>query len=307
MDKFGLSLAKGDLNGDGHADLVVGAPFNTNNPSLYQAGAVYIFLGPAFTSNKTLYASAATKGLGWAVAAGDLNGDAFDDLIVSATGKVLVFYGSALFSPALGAPDVTFAGASAGFGKSLAVAGDLDGNAGSELAIGAPNSVITLAGVAARDVGSVYILSAATGTLLNVDAQPAPSSLLARIDGETLFSRFGSSVAAIGDVDTGGKPDLVIGAPMADASWNILSGKAYLFKGENVAGGNAWSGSSLFPGKVKNQGYGASIAFSNQVLLVGAPRSDRDTGGVEMLDPATGATIAGGSSGGTGGSGGDCH
>jgi hypothetical protein len=307
MDKFGLSLAKGDLNGDGHADLVAGAPFNTNTPSLYQAGAVYVFFGPDFTDGSALYASAATKGLGWAVSAGDLNGDGGDDLIISATGKVLVFFGGLSFSPALGAPDVVFTSASAGFGKALGVAGDVDGIAGSELAIGAPNSVIMLAGTSSRDVGSVYILSAATGTLVNVDAQPKPSSLLARIDGESLFSRFGSSVTGIGDVDGGGKPDLSIGAPMADVGWNILSGKAYLFKGENIAAGSAWSGSSLFPGMVKNQGYGASIAFANRVLLVGAPRSNRDTGGVDMLDPATGAAIAGGSSGGTAGTGGDCH
>jgi hypothetical protein len=187
------------------------------------------------------------------------------------------------------------------------VIGDLDGNPGRELAIGAPNAVLTLAGVSSRDVGSVYVLSAATGTVVNVDSVPAPSILLARIDGETLFSRFGSSLAGVTDVDAGGMGDLVIGAPMADAGWNILSGKAYLFKGENISAGNAWAGSSLFPGMVKNQGYGASIAFANQVLLVGAPRSNKDTGGVDMLDPATGATIAGGSSGGTGGSGGDCH
>jgi hypothetical protein len=307
MDKFGLSLAAGDLNGDGHADLAVGAPFNTNSPSLYQAGAVYVYFGPGFASPLACYASSATKGLGWAVSVGDVNGDTLDDLLISATGKVLVFYGSALFSPVLAAPDVSMAGTSAGFGKALAVIGDLDGNPGRELAIGAPNAVLTLAGVSSRDVGSVYVLSAATGTVVNVDSVPAPSILLARIDGETLFSRFGSSLAGVTDVDAGGMGDLVVGAPMADAGWNILSGKAYLFKGENISAGNAWAGSSLFPGIVKNQGYGASIAFANQVLLIGAPRSNRDTGGVDMLDPATGAAIAGGSSGGTGGSGGDCH
>lgn len=307
MDKFGLSLASGDLNGDGNADLVVGAPFNTNNPSLYQAGAVYVFFGPDFTSRVTLYASNAIKGLGWAVSAGDLNGDGIDDLVISATGKVLVFYGAAVFSPALGAPDVTVTSASAGFGKALGVVGDLDGNPGKEIAVGAPNAVLTLAGVSSRDVGSVYILSAATGTVVSVDSVPAPSILLARIDGETLFSRFGASLAGIGDVDAGGKSDLVIGAPMADVGWNILSGKAYLFKGESIAAHSAWSGSSLFPGKVKNQWYGTSIAFANHILLLGAPRSTMDTGGVAMLDPATGETISGGSSGGTGGGGGDCH
>ncbi len=44
MDKFGVSVAAGDLNADGITDLVVGAPFNTNDPALYQSGAVYVFL-----------------------------------------------------------------------------------------------------------------------------------------------------------------------------------------------------------------------------------------------------------------------
>ncbi|HSB35190.1 MAG TPA: VCBS repeat-containing protein, partial [Nitrospirota bacterium] len=42
MDKFGASIAVGDLNGDGRPDIIVGAPFNTNDPALYQSGAVYV-------------------------------------------------------------------------------------------------------------------------------------------------------------------------------------------------------------------------------------------------------------------------
>jgi hypothetical protein len=45
MDKFGLSIAAGDLNDDGIGDLIVGAPFNTHDPKFYQGGAVYIYFG----------------------------------------------------------------------------------------------------------------------------------------------------------------------------------------------------------------------------------------------------------------------
>ena len=54
MDKFGYALAAGDLNGDELADLIVGAPFHSPDPALYQMGAVYIFFGPTFNQANKL-------------------------------------------------------------------------------------------------------------------------------------------------------------------------------------------------------------------------------------------------------------
>jgi len=48
LDKFGYVLASGDLNGDGSPDLVVGAPFHSPDPALYQKGAVYVYFGPNY-------------------------------------------------------------------------------------------------------------------------------------------------------------------------------------------------------------------------------------------------------------------
>lgn len=310
MDKFGFSMAAGDLNGDGSPDIVVGAPFNTHDPALYQAGAVYVFFGPDFTSAKALYATSSNKGLGWAVATGDINGDTRTDLLIVSNKvvsgitiySVLGFYGvqGEPFSPLITAPDVTISGTSAGFGKALAVVGNIDGNPGGEIAIGAPNAVITLAGVSSRDVGSVSIVSTATGTIVDVAAGAPMGSLLARLDGESLFSRFGSSVTPVG-------MDVAVGAPMLDVDWNILSGGVYVFKGADIAANTPWAHSSIFSGMVKNQGYGTSIAFGNQALLIGAPRSNMNTGGVDMVDPATGQSVPGGSSGGSTGGSGACH
>src|SRR4030042_4309303 len=75
MDKFGVSLSAGDLNGDGEKDLIVGAPFNTNDPAIYQGGVVYVYFAPDFTSKVALHASSLNKGLGWSAAVGDINGD----------------------------------------------------------------------------------------------------------------------------------------------------------------------------------------------------------------------------------------
>jgi len=319
MDKFGYALASGDLNGDEIPDLAVGAPFNTNDPNYYQGGAVYVFFGPDFTDGVALYASSTNSGLGWAVATGHVNDDDIDDLVISATGKVLVFYGSSpAFAPDINPPDFTFKSAASGFGKAISVIGDITGDGKGKIAIGAPTAVVSLNTVTSRDVGSVYVVSAATGTQANLDTAPTGTTgpFLTRLNGETLFSRFGSSITALGDIDGGGKPDFAVGAPMQDMNWNILSGTVYVFKGEDIAAGTPWANTSATDGMVKNQAYGTSLAAATlmtgptgtmSALLIGAPRSNADTGGVAMVDPATGQSVAGGSSGGSGGGSGECH
>jgi FG-GAP repeat protein/VCBS repeat protein len=306
MDKFGVSVAVGDLNGDGKPDIIVGAPFNTNDPALYQSGSVNVFFGPDFTVGVKLYASSANKGLGWAVSAGDVNGDGTDDLIISASGKVLVFFGGNPFAPAINAPDITITGAASGFGKSIAVIGDVDGDGKKELAIGAPNAVINNN----RDTGSVYVVKGSAAGTVNVDAATPPASLLVRIDGEGPFNRFGSSLASLGDFDADGKPDFAAGAPMADVTTatevNILSGKVYVFKGKDIAPSTTIANASVFPGKVKDQGYGTSLAANNGKLLIGGPRSEADAGSVNIVDLATGQTVKGGGSGGVAGGISDC-
>jgi hypothetical protein len=92
-DNFGYSLAAGDYNGNGFADLAIGAPFEDTGPGLVDAGAVNVLRGSAsklvatsqiFTQDSSGVGSAAEVGdtFGFALTAADFNNDTFADLAV---------------------------------------------------------------------------------------------------------------------------------------------------------------------------------------------------------------------------------
>jgi hypothetical protein len=92
---FGDSIASGDVNGDGTADLIVGATFDSGpatDGTAARGGAVYAFFGradwpqalAATDSDIALYGADEFDELGDFVTSGDINGDGFDDIIATA-------------------------------------------------------------------------------------------------------------------------------------------------------------------------------------------------------------------------------
>src|SRR5690606_3856340 len=106
-DSFGFSLAVGDFNNDDFDDLAIGSPGEDNS-----GGLVHVIYGSfsGLTANGNQRWRQGQDGIpgsrqngdlfGYAVAAGDLNGDSFDDLIVgvpgedSSRGRIHVLFGS---------------------------------------------------------------------------------------------------------------------------------------------------------------------------------------------------------------------
>ncbi|MBI2914115.1 MAG: FG-GAP repeat protein [Chloroflexi bacterium] len=94
-DSLGFTVASGDFNGDGIADVLAGAPVGDGcGNARAEAGDAYVVLGRSGLSgtidlasgqaDRAIYGAEAGDELGFSVAAGDVNGDGKDDLILGA-------------------------------------------------------------------------------------------------------------------------------------------------------------------------------------------------------------------------------
>ncbi|OUJ76146.1 hypothetical protein BXP70_02415 [Hymenobacter crusticola] len=293
--RFGRSVAAaGDVNGDGYADAIVGAPAYNGN------GATFLYLGSstglASAPSSTLL-SPATSGdqFGFSVAgAGDVNGDGYADVVVGTyrpdylRGRAYVYLGS---STGLGATPSTLMTdptiEDKNFGSCVAAAGDVNGDGYADVLIGSP-STNDLKGRTYVYQGSAAGVSATPTTTLN-----DPTA--------TRYDQFGFSAAGIGDVNGDGYADVLIGA------WgsNNSNGSAHLYLGSTatlLTNANATftaSGAASFgytvasAGDVNGDGYadvliGANRTASSQgraYLYLGSSSGLGTTAAATLSDP----------------------
>lgn len=234
-DRFAWTLAAGDFDADGFADLAIGMRFEDVGGAA-NAGAVNVIYGSAvgLTAKGNQFWTQDSEGIpdsaededqmGWALAVGDFDGDDFDDLAIGAAyesrgahrgGAVHIIFGSARGLRARGtqiwtqdSPGILErAELRDQFGQSL-TAGDFDGDGFDDLAVGVwfeDYCWICNQGGVHVIYGSARGLTAKGNQFWNQDSSRI-------LDSADPFDRFGHALAA-GDFDADGFEDLAMGAP----------------------------------------------------------------------------------------------
>lgn len=248
-EQFGFSTAiAGDINGDGYADIITGAPYTNDNAD--NSGTVYIYYGNQSSSMDNT-ADVRIKGLevndlaGFSVSsAGDVNNDGFDDIIIGLpekysngstpySGTAVIFYGGPIMGIKANYPELTLNDADVvlkgekaldKFGTTVARAGDFNYDGYDDVIVGAPYAD----GTDGYNRGRAYIFFG--GTDMNVSAD-------VRITGSNDNDKIAAGLSGGGDVDGDGYSDVIIGAPEADTDTGVNRGKVYIFYGLDMSDG----------------------------------------------------------------------
>ncbi|HSJ52656.1 MAG TPA: FG-GAP repeat protein [Anaerolineae bacterium] len=240
-DEFGFALAVADFDGNSFLDLAVGVHGEAVGftPT---AGAVHVFYGTAAglsaDQNEIWHQSApgiedeaeADDRFGWALTAGDFDGDGYGDLAIGVlwedvgtpavenAGAVHVIYGSAGGLTATG-NQVWYegvngvlgtAGAQDQFGHTLG-AGDFDRDGHDDLVIGVPFDDLG----SNPDSGVVHVLYGSASGLIGRSAERWVQGSNSMTDDDEAGDHFGQAVAT-GDMNRDGYDDLAVGVPYED-------------------------------------------------------------------------------------------
>jgi len=326
-DALGWQVSRaGDINNDGYDDIIIGAYQHNNN-----RGIVYVIYGGVsslFPSTLDLSSSTALsptstgftiKGnadsdqFGFSVAAaGDLNQDRYDDIIVGAPtkngarGAAYVIYGGLTATrtdidlsttnllPASTGFMVTGNLAGDLFGFSVATAGDINKDGYDDIIISAEGKN--------NYQGAVYVIYGKP-TLSLSDLDLSTSSLVPgatgtgfTLLGNAVYDYFGASVNTAGDVNQDGYDDIIVGAPKKTNN----QGHAYVIYGVSASSliDIDFTSATLDPlntgftiiGKTADNCLGVSVSAAGDVnndgyddILIGAHKRDGLQGGAYVI------------------------
>jgi hypothetical protein len=255
-EAFGNSVSKaGDVNGDGFSDVLIGALYGGSN-----AGKVYIYYGGSPMNNVadvSISGENSGDNFGSSVSnAGDMNGDSYDDFIISApynssgSGKVYVYFGGNsvnIFA------DLIISGQTGDYlGKSVSDAGDINSDGYSD--------IIMSTGSMQNSKVYLYYGGQTISTQPNVTFYSESSSFY-----------FGNSISGVSDINADGYDDIIIGS----LGYSTNTGKAYIY-----FGGNSMDNISdiIMFGNSNGEYFGFSVAGIRDInndgfndVIIGAP------------------------------------
>jgi hypothetical protein len=255
-DLLGISVSDiGDFNADGTPDILAGAP-TANSRDLVDCGSVYVYSGVDGSILFHDYGADAGHWFGICVDnAGDADLDGHPDIIAGAPGAENGSWQSSgaayVYSGATGTIMWEWLGTNtnASMGRSVAGAGDVNGDGHSDLIAGAP--------------GTDHLMGAECGTAKVYSG--ADGSILHEWFGSIAHTKLGGDVSGAGDVDQDGTPDLLVSAE----NYYLWEGIVWLYSGTNGSLLNGWRGGPFEElgtcitelGDINNDGY-PEIAFN---------------------------------------------
>ena len=270
LDDSGKSVSgAGDINGDGFDDIIIGAPFADPKGRIGAGESYVVFGGNSFAPSLELNSLDGNNGFvlngidendtsGLSVSrTGDVNGDGFADIIISAqggdpngnsdAGESYVVFGRNSFAPSL---ELNSLDGSNGFvlngidpndlsGTSVSGAGDVNGDGFDDIIIGAqsgdPNGNMS--------AGESYVVFGGNSFAPSLELNALNGSNGFILNGLEVQDFSGLSVSSAGDVNGDGFADIIIGAPSADPDIEPNGGPLRLRGGESyvVFGRNSFA------------------------------------------------------------------
>jgi FG-GAP repeat/FG-GAP-like repeat len=280
-DSFGSSVASGDLNTDGRADIIIGAYSYSSS-----TGRSYIFYNDgsipttAATADVTLTGEATSNSYGLSLITGDFNADGRTDLAIGATG-----YSSSkgrIYLYTFNDGETTGSATGDYFGESM-TSGDFNADGKIDLAVGAYGY--------SSSTGRVYLFYGKNGNM-STTASGADVTITGNAAGDT----FGETLIA-GDLNADGETDLVVGAP----AYSTNTGRVYLFYNDGSIPTTAATADVTITGESTNDYFGYALATGDMNtdgeldLVVSGYRYDASYGSVYMFHNDGSYTSAAGS------------